>query len=130
MRKDSQTLAWCVVAFFGLATIVASSKFLPQASYLEMRPDGFVICELFRRSPVFWWQDVSEFNTTRLPTSPQLFVVFDELAPQRPRLAKKNKVLFGFTSALPDTYGRSAIALAQDLNIRRSRRIAELGNAP
>lgn len=48
-------------------------------------------------------------------------VVFDEYAPKKINLAKANKALFGFTSSLPDTYGRRAADLAQLMNTWRSR---------
>lgn len=121
MTSENAPSAWLGIVFFGLGAVTFGAKLLPQSSYLELQPEGFVMCEWFRRSSLFRWQTVSEFSTARFPKAPQLFVVFNEFDPQNPRLAKTNKALIGFTSALPDTYGRPAAELARELNLRRVR---------
>ncbi len=121
MRMDEPILGWSSALFFGLCAIVFCLRLWPQASYLKLEAEGFVICEFFRVSRLVEWNTISEFSAARLPNANTLFVVFDESNPRSLNLAKKNKALFGFTSALPDTYGRSAADLVNELNSWRGR---------
>ncbi len=124
MRREQPIGGWLVLLFFGFCSLLFSLRLLPQAAYLELRPEGFITCEYFRAAALIRWETVSEFAIARVPTAPTILVVFDEANPKRPKLAKVNKSLMGFTSGLPDTYGRSPAELADQLNFWRNRALS------
>jgi hypothetical protein len=110
--------AWFVTLFFGACGLIALVHLLPRASYLELQPEGFIVRSLYRQWPLIRWSQVSEFGIARFSWGNRM-VVFNDSQPVPPRLAKANVALFGFTSALPDTYGMKPDALADLLNRRR-----------
>jgi hypothetical protein len=121
MIADGQgAKGWFVALFFGLGVAVSVVQLLPGASYLEMTRDGFVICSLFRRSPLFLWRDVSAFTVARLPPHGKQMVVFSSANDAAKPLGKVNRAMLGASGGLPDTYGMNADALAELMNRRRS----------
>jgi hypothetical protein len=117
--------AWMVTMFFGACLLIAVVQLLPNASWLELQPEGFIVRSLYRQGLLTRWTQVSEFGTARFSWGNTL-VVFDDSQPATQRLAKANRALFGFTSALPDTYGMKADALADLLNRRRMEALQSL----
>jgi hypothetical protein len=112
---------WLVLLFFAVCSAVFAIHLLPGASYLELLPEGFIACSLFRRRPLVRWDSVSVFRVERAPGTGIKLVVFSQTIPNYPRLAAINQRLVGDTDALPDTYGRNAEQLALLMNEWRRR---------
>lgn len=129
-RAASPLLGWLWFLFFGFCALALCARLAPGAAYLELRADGFFVCEWFRRSELIGWQQVSAFELLRFPRrlfSGGVLIVFNDDRPRNARLARMNQSLFGFTSALPNTYGRKPALLLEELNMRRMARICGSG---
>jgi len=117
-RRAGMT-GWPCVLFFGIGAAVLSVRFVPGASYLRLRGDGFRFCSLFRTSPLFLWRDVSGFRVARLPSFGHPVVIFDwRAAPDRgaspaqaharflrDRRRSKGSGTAGSEGGLPGTHG-------------------------
>ena len=100
MIRDNQGIkAWLSASFFGLCSTVFAIQLFPRASYLHLRPDGFVACTLFRRWPLVRWDSVSEFQVVAVPPLGKKMVVYNDA-----------------TATLPDTFGLKPDQLAELLN--------------
>jgi len=107
---------WFVALFFGVCSVAFAIQLCPGASYLQLFPDGFVVCSLFRRHALIRWDSVSEFRVAPVPGSGMKMVVYSRDHSRHPRLTAINRNLTGATDALPDTYGRPPGELAELLN--------------
>lgn len=108
---------WLVTLFFGLGTVLFAIQLLwPSASYLDLSPDGFVVCALFRPSSLIRWDRVSEFRVVHIPPKRTKMVGFDVDTSLLPSLAATVRRLTGANGALPDTYGRKPDELADLMN--------------
>jgi hypothetical protein len=67
--------------------------------------------------------DVSDFRVSAVPNFGHKLVVYDWNNAHSGRIRGVNRVLVGASDGLPDTYGMEPQALADLLNIRRSREI-------
>jgi hypothetical protein len=114
-------MGWFVALFFGVCSAAFAVHLWPGASYLQLSPEGFVACSLFRRQPLIRWDSVSEFRVAPVPGSGMKMVVYSCDHSRHPRLAAVNRTLVGATDALPDTYGRTPDELAALLNEWRLR---------
>ena len=114
-------VGWFVGVFFGVCSAAFAIHLWPGASYLQLLPEGFVACSLFRRWPLIRWDSVSEFHVAPAPGSGMRMVVFSRDSSRHPRLAAINRSLVGATDALPDTYGRTPDELAALMNEWRLR---------
>jgi hypothetical protein len=113
------SIGWGLAIFFGLLAIVFGATALPNSSYLELRPDGFKVCTLFRPS-TYLWSEVGPFTVGTIGLNPM--VVFNFSSDYR-GLARSRKVAAGLTGhegALPDSYGLPLPELAQVLNEYRN----------
>lgn len=106
---------------FGLGIFVFALQFIPRASYLRITNEGFTFCSLFRKSPLFLWNDVSGFRVASVPPSRHPLIVFDWHAKPDRSIGRINRHLVGATNGLPDTYGLRPEELADLMNSRRSR---------
>lgn len=120
-RHEAGVIGWLCVLFFGLCVAVFAIQFIPGASYLRIRSDGFRFCSLFRKSPQILWRDVSNFRVTSVPPSGHRIVVFDWHAAPNRGVRRMNRHLVDATDGLPDSYGLSPEELAELLNAWRSR---------
>ena len=121
MIADGQgAKGWFVALLFGLGVAVFAVQLIPGAAYLEITPHGFVLCSLFRRSPLFPWRDVSSFTVARLPPHGKKMVMCSPQSDASKALGKAFHAMFGASGGLPDTYGMKAEALADLMNTRRS----------
>ena len=121
MIRTGEAMGWLSVVFFGVGCVIFGINLLPGASYLQLGPEGLILCSLFRRRPQVRWDTVSEFRVVRVPPSMTKMVVYDQDGCERPRLARINRALVGAGCGLPDTYGRKPEALAELLNDWRTR---------
>jgi hypothetical protein len=120
-RHEARIIGWLSVLFFGLCTAVFVLQFLPNASYLRIRRDGFRFCSLFRQSPLILWRDVSDFRVARVPPTGHRIVVFDWQAAPNRNVRRINRHLVDASDGLPDSYGLRPEELADLLNAWRSR---------
>jgi len=120
MIRDSRSMGWFVVIFFGLCTVIFITILLPNSAYLRLTHDGLETRSLFRSSKL-QWSDVAAFRAGRIGLNAMVLI---EYAPSYRRARTGRAVataLTGAGGALPDTYGRSAKALASLLNEWRAR---------
>lgn len=118
MINDGAPMGWFVAGFFGLGAVVAIVTLVLPAR-LEIDADGMTLTQLWRRTR-FDFEECSEFRTWSTPLAVvNTVVVFDYESSDRPRLARASVRLSGANSALPDTFGLKASALAELLNKRR-----------
>ena len=113
-------VGWLGIGFFGLCSIVFALLLLPNASYLELTPEGFTIRSLFRSHSYSW----TEIETFAVGYASRMKTVVFNLSPfyeNQHTLRKTNKKLFGFEACLPDTYGMSAEELADLMNTWKRR---------
>jgi len=112
---------WICVVFFGLCSAVFAASFNPHAAYLQIQNEGFIVCSLFRKSPMVRWEEVSSFRVARPSLGGHRMVVYDWLAPSNSRLRRVNRRLIGATDALPESYGLRLEELTELLNAWRQR---------
>jgi hypothetical protein len=114
-----ESSGWGILILFGIATLTFGCTALPNSTFLEIRPDGFMICTMFRSSS-FKWSDVETFSVGFVGLRQMVVFNFSsgfKAAPSARRLASS---LTGFEGALPDSYGMSLPDLANLLNANRN----------
>lgn len=118
VRQGDTLVGWSNIIFFGLCAVAFTANLLPNASYLRLEADGFVLCSLFRKHRIAW-RDVTGFRPARIGVS--LFVGFDyrDEVPAGRRVRGINKRLTGIEGMLPDRYGMSIDGLVELMNARR-----------
>ena len=113
----------------------------PNASYLELSPEGFVTRTALRRQPLVQWNTVTEFRTSWTLWGPT--VAYDFAASSRARfwvefilaalafILRDGIAVGGGSTAtsLPDTYGHTAGELAGLMNQWRKRAHSRKDNA-
>lgn len=106
--------------FFGIGVVVFAVQLLPGSSYLEVGPEGFTMCSVFR-ARITPWSAVESFEVGRLggatPGSPRT-VVFNYSSDYAEHEMARNLAssMSGHEGALPDTYGMAPQELADLLN--------------
>ncbi len=120
MISKGEMIGWPVSIFFGICCMVFIVVLLPNSFYLRISKNGFEVCSLFR-SEFTAWDEVGRFESGYI--GPSKMVVFNYSPGHRKYKAAKSvaKTMTGFEGALPDTYGKSAEALAKLLNEWRER---------
>jgi hypothetical protein len=109
-------MGWFSLSFFGLGSLIFAIQFLPGASYLELRPGGFVVSSLFRKWPLIPWTAVGGFRVARVPPAQKAMVVFDKEGGRTGLGTKVNRALVGADQGPPDTYGLQPQELADLMN--------------
>jgi len=105
-------IAWLGVLFLGTCSLASAVDLLPGATCLHLTSDGFVICHLFRKSPVLRWDEVSQFRVR----PHRALVVFDwdrDTSSPRRRI---NRALLGGGYALRGVWPLKPQALADLMN--------------
>lgn len=126
MIGEGQWKGWPATVFFGLASVFFTiNLFWPSASYLDLSPDGFVVCALFRPSPLIRWDSVSEFRVVRIPPKRTKMVGFDVNASLHPSLSATVRRVVGASGTLPDTYGRKPDELVDLMNQWRRKALVD-----
>ncbi len=118
-------VGWLCAGFFGLGIPLSLVAMLPGASSLTLDRDGFAVRHLFVRRWRTRWLDAGPFAPRAVGRGTTL-VVYDEPARQGPA-AEVSRRLSGASSALPDTYGLGARALADLMERWRRRARADAG---
>lgn len=120
MIRAGESHGWFVAAVFGVGVSAALTGLLPGSSYLELRPEGFVVCSMYHRSRQTPWNEVDEFHVIRVTT--RKMVVFNYRTPGHGALTRDiARGLTGVEGGLPDNYGLKAEELAALLNEWRTR---------
>ncbi len=109
LSMDRSLLAYVGIVFLGLGAIVFTMQLLPNSSYLRLTREGFTMCSLFR-CHMIQWRHVSRFGVGRIYYVKN--VVGWDSTHEISKLGRATKALYGFVSALPDTYGLRAEELA------------------
>lgn len=110
------------VVFFGLGALVFTIQLLPNASYLQLDPEGFTICTLFR-ARTFKWSEVGPFEVATIAWPCYRMVVFNFSERywqmqnwQMQSMRRLSKRTAGHEGGLPDAYGLSLKKLTALLN--------------
>jgi len=114
---------WFAAIFFALGSLVAAIMLLPGAGALALDADGFQATSLFRRHRTRW-QDVTGFESVRIPPSMQKMVLFDDINMTGRTIARLSVAIAGHNGGLPDTYGLTADDLARLMTQWRLRAVA------
>lgn len=127
MVRDGQSMGYLTGVFFALGLPVFAVQLLPNATYLQLRSDGFTFCSLFR-AHTFQWRQVQTFAAIHVGVNPMVAWNFTADYVASGGMRRASKAFSGYEAALPDTYGMKAQELADLLNeLRRS--YAADGNA-
>lgn len=105
--------------FFALCALVALLNLMPGASHLRLDAEGFEMRSLFRSHRVAW-REVASFGVIQVMVNRMVGWNFTAGHSGHGHLRKLNAGLSGFEAALPDTYGRTAQALADLMNAWRA----------
>ena len=105
---------------FALGLPVFALQFHPKAAYLHLAPEGLTFCSLFRAHTVPWAQ-IQEFGAIHIGPNPMVAWNFKPEARDTGTVRAVSRSLYGFESALPDTYGMKAQELADLLEGLRQR---------
>jgi hypothetical protein len=108
-------ISWLSIGFFGLCSLVFALLLLPNASYLQLTPEGFTMCSLFR-SHSYSWSEIEDFAVGKMANTETVVFNHSPFYKNQNTLRKTNKKFFGFEAGLPDTYGMSAEKLADLMN--------------
>lgn len=122
MLADHPVSGYASIIFFGLCALVFCINLLPNSSYLRLTSEGFTVCSTFRSRSIEW-RDVGPFGVTHIGT--RKMVVWDSLRAVS-KLGKANRLVCGYASALPDTYGLKAEELAELLNRLRDEHTSQI----
>ena len=96
------------IVFFGICLLIFILQLIPNSSYLKIDERGIEMKNLFKITFIPW-NAVSTFRTKRVFINNMVVFDLDE------RLVETNNLKTKM-GAFPDTYGMSAIQLAQLLN--------------
>ena len=114
-----ESVGWGLAFFFGILALVFGVTALPNSSFLELRPEGFVICSLFRSHEILW-SEVEPFAVGKVGLQPMVVFNISTECQKSPRLRKVAANLTGIEGVLPDSYGLPLSELVQLLNEYRS----------
>ena len=117
MAREDPAGLW-IAGFFGLCLLVGVVNALPAASGLRLDRQGFVVRTLFR-SRTYRWADIAFFGVAWV--SGMRLVTFS-LRARTPAGAVRSFFVGDFDGALPESYGHSAVALAELLEDWRAGR--------
>ena len=119
LREGDLGVELSCTIFFGLCAVVLAIQLRQGAAYLRLTPEGFIVCSVFRESPIVPWHRVRDFRVESLPPHGHKMVVYDSDIPSTHGLRELNRALVGASGGLPDTYGRKHAELASLMNARR-----------
>lgn len=120
MLMDGEPAGWLCVIFFGTGVIAGTLLLLPGCSYLEIAPDGFTMCSLFRKH-FYSWREVQDFGAGSIAGNEMVFFNFSNDYAKSRAGRRLSAAVSGAEGALPDTYGMSAVDLAELMAVYRDR---------
>jgi hypothetical protein len=117
---NDNSLGWLLVVPGAIITLVSTCLLLPGCSFLELTPEGFTLCRLFRRH-TYRWNDVTRFGVVLVGQTPRVVFQYADPTSQVPsRHVLKNR-RSGFDAALPGTFRLAPEDLAVLMNDWRAR---------
>lgn len=120
MISNGKAAGWLVLGVFVLAASVFALQLLPGASYLELMPEGFTVCTLYRKKS-FAWHEVDTFFVTVIGLNRMVGWNFTASSMNAgTKVGAVSKSISGCEAALPETYGMKPAALAALLNDRKA----------
>lgn len=121
MGRSGKSAGWFVAGVFGIGSLGLSVQLFPNASYLALSAEGFVMCSMFRPWK-FAWTDVGAFAVGHLGNRKVVMFNFSDSYRKLAAGRAVARIISGAEGALPDTYGMGAEELARLLNEWRLRR--------
>ena len=121
LREGDLGVGLSCTIFFGLCAVAFAIQLRSGSAYLRLTQQGFVVCSVFRASPIVGWHQVHDFRVESLPPHGHKMVVYDSDIPSSQGMRKLNRALVGASDGLPDTYGMKAAELADLMNTWRER---------
>lgn len=120
LRDENQFMAWLIIIFFGLGTIVFVIQLIPNSSYLKLTKEGFEVKSLYKTN-FTKWSDIDVFTTGYI--SKNLMVLFNYSNNHNKYNTGKKlaKSIAGNEGALPNNYGMKAKNLAILMNEWKSK---------
>ncbi len=120
MAESEGWIGYACAGFFALCIPVGVVQLLPSSTYLEIKPEGFTICSMFRKTSV-QWDVVDEFFVVTMKQTGMTvhkMVGFNYVPSyDRSRIGRRvGKAIAKCEGALPDTFGMKAEELAELLN--------------
>jgi len=115
LRTQQPLVAYASIIFFGLCGLVGLVGLLPNSSYLTLTDRGFEFSSLYRKHFVSW-SGVDSFMPIKIQHRRMVGWNYSPEFSKSQRLRRVNTALAGAEAALPDTYGMSAVELADLMN--------------
>lgn len=110
--KSNSVAGWLGIVFFGLGIVISFLQLLPNCSYLELTPEGFISRNLFLRTKVLKWTDVMDFSVVQFGSADRkVGFNFSKSLPLSEHRRILSRFICGREGVLPDTYGISAAEL-------------------
>ena len=107
LYSDHPVVAILGAFFFSLGALVSGIQLLPQASYLRLTKEGFVLCSLFRKH-TYNWAEIEGFGITCIHNNRMVAWNFSTSYKGHPSMRQLSAALSGYEAALPETYGFTA----------------------
>jgi hypothetical protein len=108
-------MGWLLVLLFGAGAVILGISMDPRAAYLEITPEGFVICALFRKQMIPW-SEVQDFGVINIRSTKMVVFNLTPESPQRSTMVRVSQSVAGADAGLPTTYGINADHLAAQMN--------------
>ena len=126
---DGRACGWFVAPVFGIGVLVSALGLLPGCAYLELRPDGFEVCSLFR--PWFCtWEETEVLGTFSMAHTRWVGIRFIPVFDRARILRRMNRAVAGLDGCLPDTYGMKAEELADLMRLWRDYHLSRKADQP
>ena len=121
----TRVMDWVAVVFFGMAGVFAVAQLVTNR-YLELTPEGFTVQALGWHYTIRWADVEGGFSAvtpSKLYPSSFKLVVYNFTPSYRLSLQARShrRVIAGYESGLPETYGMKAEVLAALMNEWRAR---------
>ena len=124
----SAQFGWILImGLLGLSCLIGIASLMPGCSYLQLSPEGMVVCTCWRRTH-YQWSDFAKIGvmSTGVASRNNLMVgvILSASAPTKhslPVYKQHNLERYGYEFALPSDYGTSVEQLVETLNEWRTR---------
>lgn len=116
--REHPVIGWLNIVFFGFGVVVFGLSLAPSSNSLCLGADGLTVRSLYRTWHV-GWSDVSGFFVARIGGRQMVCWNYSPSYAGEHRGRAISRGLTGVEAGLPETYGRSAVELADLLNALR-----------